>query len=108
VVADVPRRVLKESLAKTVASMMGATVRYGTAKKAFQDGRGKPYMQGTAIAGKTGSLSRATPTYLGYSWFVGFAPVEDPEVVISVLLGNPAKWYLKAHTAARLVLDSHY
>ena len=24
---------------------------------------------------------------------------------IAVLLGNPRKWYLKAHTAARMVLD---
>jgi peptidoglycan glycosyltransferase len=108
VVSTEPERVLEEKIAKTVANMMSATVRYGTAKKAFRDGRGRPYMKDTAIAGKTGSLSRTSPEYLGYSWFVGFAPVEDPEVVISVLLGNPAKWHLKAHTAARLVLDSHF
>lgn len=108
VVSTEPQRVLKKALANTVADMMSATVRYGTAKKAFRDGRGRPYMKDTTIAGKTGSLSRTSPDYLGYSWFVGFAPVEEPEVVISVLLGNPAKWHLKAHTAARLVLDSHF
>lgn len=108
VVAPAPQRVLEEELAKTVGTMMGATTRYGTAKKAFLDNRGRPFMSGMTVAGKTGSLSRTSPDYLGYSWFVGFAPVEEPEVVISVLLGNPAKWYLKAHTAARLVLDSQY
>jgi len=108
VVATVPKRVLKKKVAKTVASMMAATVRYGTAKKAFHDKRGRPYMNGTTVAGKTGSLSRATPSYLGYSWFVGFAPADEPQVVIAVLLGNPAKWHLKAHTAARLVLDAHF
>ncbi|MCP4444690.1 MAG: hypothetical protein GY811_04995 [Myxococcales bacterium] len=108
VVAKVPERVLEEKLAKSVANMMSATTRYGTAKKAFHDRRGKPYMSGTTVAGKTGSLSRTDPDYLGYSWFVGFAPVDEPKVAISVLLGNPAKWHLKAHTAARLVLDSQF
>ena len=108
VVSTEPERVLEKKLANTVAEMMSATVRYGTAKKAFRDPRGRPYMKDTTIAGKTGSLSTTSPEYIGYSWFVGFAPVEEPEVVISVLLGNPAKWHLKAHTAARLVLDSHF
>ncbi len=106
VVAQAPRRVLGKSFAKHVAKMMAATIRYGTAKTAFHDKRGRKYLKNIDVAGKTGSLSRTSPSYLGYSWFVGFAPAENPQVVISVLLGNPQKWHLKAHTAARLVLDS--
>jgi len=39
-----------------------------------------------------------------YSWFVGFAPADHPTMSISVLLGNPELWQIKAHTAARMVL----
>lgn len=106
VVGAAPERVLDEAVAREVADMLTATCDSGTASKAFRDPRGRPFFPEVSIAGKTGSLSRSTPSYLGYSWFVGFAPADDPKIVVSVLLGNPAKWYLKAHTAARLVLDA--
>jgi cell division protein FtsI/penicillin-binding protein 2 len=96
---------LTEGTARKVADMMAGTVRYGTAYKGFHDGRGRGFLSGTKVAGKTGSLTRDTP-YLSYSWFVGFAPADKPELVISVVLGNPPKCHLKAHTAARLVLES--
>ena len=105
VVTKVPERVLDAKVAISVAEMMTGTVRYGTAFKAFHDKRGRPYLANTKVAGKTGSLSRHSPSYLSYSWFVGFAPADDPQVVVAVLLGNSPKWHLKAHTAARLILD---
>lgn len=105
VVTKVPERVLDAKVASSVADMMTGTVRYGTAFKAFHDKRGRAYLGKTKVAGKTGSLSRNTPSYLSYSWFVGFAPADDPQVVVAVLLGNSPLWHLKAHTAARLVLD---
>ena len=101
-------RILSESAARSVATMMQGTVDYGTGFKGFHDKRGRPYLGEIKIGGKTGSLSRNTPSYLGYSWFVGIAPVEQPEVVISVLLGNSPLWHLKSHTAARLILDAMY
>ncbi len=106
VVGVAPERVLREETAVAVAKMMVGTTDYGTARTAFKDRRGRPFLPNIAIAGKTGTLSRQTPSYLGYSWFVGFAPADEPQVVISVLLGNSPKWHLKAHTAARLVLDA--
>ena len=108
VVAVDPVRVIDEKVAERVAEMMRATVTEGTARKAFKDPAGRRFMNGTTVAGKTGSLTRATPSYLSYSWFVGFAPVNEPEVSVAVLLGNPEKWHLKAHTAARLVLDERF
>lgn len=107
-VAPAPTQAIAPDVADAVAEMMTGTVAYGTAFKGFHDKRGRPYLAGTPVAGKTGSLTRDTPSYLAYSWFVGFAPADNPEVVISVLLANPPKWHLKAHTAARLVLESLY
>lgn len=98
-----PVRVVRKAIAKRIGKMMVATTDHGTAKRGFHDRRGRQFFK-VDVAGKTGSLARDRPTYLGYSWFVGFAPADKPKVVIAVLLGNPARWYLKASTAARLVL----
>ena len=49
------------------------------------------FMNGLSVAGKTGTADHkdksgnlATP----HSWFVGFAPVENPKVVVVVLAEN--------------------
>lgn len=100
-----PRRVLAPQVAETLARMMADTTERGTARSAFFDPAGRRYLGDVVAAGKTGSLSRKEP-YLNYSWFVGFAPVDQPTHVVSVLLGNSATWRLKANTAARLVLET--
>lgn len=101
-----PERVMGRSLADKLAAMMVSTTTIGTASRSFHDRQGNPMLPGIEVGGKTGSLSRQTP-FLHYSWFVGFAPAKKPRVAFAVLLGNPAKWRIKAHTAARVML-SHY
>ena len=99
------QRVLEPEVAATLGAMMEETCESGTARRAFRDAKGRRFLGGKRVAGKTGSLSIASPKYRGFSWFVGFAPADKPTHVIAVLLANPAKWRLKAHTAARLVLE---
>ena len=94
-------RVLEESVADQVASMMAETCTDGSAARAFA---GRDKIPGVAVAGKTGTLSNNEPFYMQYSWFVGFAPANRPTMSIAVLLGNPELWQIKAHTAARMVL----
>ena len=67
-------------------------------------------MPGIAVAGKTGSLNRPASEgpFLAYSWFVGFAPAERPEVAIAVLLGNGPDWHVKAHQVAREILSGYF
>jgi peptidoglycan glycosyltransferase len=101
-----PRRALDPDTADAVGEMMVKTTEMGTAYKAFHDPRGQRYLGAARVAGKTGSLSRDQPTYLNYSWFVGYAPAGAPRVVVSVLLGNSATWKLKAHTIARLLFET--
>ncbi|MFH0900215.1 MAG: penicillin-binding transpeptidase domain-containing protein [Pseudomonadota bacterium] len=105
IVAPAPRRVLSSETAETLGEMLTATTKIGTARKGFHDNRGRPYLGDTKVAGKTGSLAQQDP-YVSFSWFVGFAPADNPRLVVSVLLGNSAVWRLKAHTAARIVLES--
>ena len=106
VVGVAPVRTVDESVARTVGKMLVSTTTSGTARRAFHDQRGRTFFPGIEIAGKTGTLTRRDPSHLGYSWFVGFAPADDPQIAVAVLLGNPPAWHLRGHTAARIVLQS--
>lgn len=99
--AGAPRQVLDASVAAEVGAMMAETCRRGSAAKAFA---GRERIPDVQVAGKTGTLSARDPDYIQYSWFVGYAPADRPELTVSVLLGNAELWHLKAHTAARMVL----
>lgn len=94
-------RVLEETVADEVAAMMAEACADGSAAKAFS---GRDRIPGVTVAGKTGTLSDTEPFYMQYSWFVGFAGAGKPQLSIAVLLGNPERWQIKAHTAARMVL----
>jgi cell division protein FtsI/penicillin-binding protein 2 len=93
------RRAVTAEIAKAVGKMMMATCEIGSAAKSF--GR----HQAIHVAGKTGTLTRTEPFYMEHSWFVGYAPAEQPEIVVSVVLGNPENWHLRGHEAARRLID---
>ena len=93
------RRAISAKIARAVARMMVGTCEHGSAAKAFRKGKR------VDVAGKTGTLTRHKPFYIEHSWFVGFAPADEPEIVVSVLLGNGMDWHLRGHEAARRVID---
>ncbi|HSD87147.1 MAG TPA: penicillin-binding transpeptidase domain-containing protein [Kofleriaceae bacterium] len=93
-----PHRVLDAKVASAVAEMMVGTCESGSAAKSFRKHR-------IEVAGKTGTLTTNKPFYMEHSWFVGFAPVDQPEIVVSVLLGNPQSWHLRGHEAAKRLID---
>ena len=92
-------RVLPADTARAVAKMMVGTCESGSAAKSFRKG---PKLR---VAGKTGTLTRDDPYYIEHSWFVGFAPYEKPEIIVSVLFGNPESWHLRGHEGARRLVD---
>jgi cell division protein FtsI/penicillin-binding protein 2 len=79
--------------------MMVATCESGSAAKSF--GKRRPIK----VAGKTGTLTTSTPFFMEHSWFVGYAPADKPEIIVSVLLGNPESWHLRGHEAAKKMID---
>jgi cell division protein FtsI/penicillin-binding protein 2 len=93
------RRAVTSEVARAVGRMMQATCEFGSASRSF--GR----HQAIRVAGKTGTLTRTEPFYMEHSWFVGYAPAEQPEIVVSVVLGNPENWHLRGHEAARRLID---
>ncbi len=100
------RRVLPRHTARETGEMMTNTVTKGTAKKAFWDQRGRPFLPGIRVAGKTGTLSRYNP-HRTYNWWVGYAPVDDPEIAVAALVVNEPKWRIKASYVAKEALREY-
>jgi peptidoglycan glycosyltransferase len=94
---------LSRRTAERIAKMMEVTVTSGTSRAAFTDEEGRSYLPGIRVAGKTGTLKPPHET-VTTSWFMGFAPAENPELVISVLLQNGATFRRKANEVARDML----
>ncbi|MGB9179802.1 MAG: penicillin-binding transpeptidase domain-containing protein [Pyrinomonadaceae bacterium] len=85
-------RVVSASTAKSLRGMLeGVTLKGGTATKAE--------LNGYTAAGKTGTAQKIDPKTKTYSKtkyigsFVGFAPVENPAVVIIVVIDEPVGAY---------------
>lgn len=100
------RQVLPRHTARAAGEMMTRTVTHGTAKKAFWDARGRPFLPGIEVAGKTGTLSRYDPQRT-YNWWVGYAPVDDPKIAVAALVVNEPKWRIKASYVAREALRNY-
>lgn len=100
-------QLIAPNVADGVAAMMAQTVAVGTARHAFS-ARPKS-LQGMAIAGKTGSLSNNDANnYRHFSWFVGFAPADNPQVAVAAIAVNGLKWRVKGPQLARDALALHF
>jgi penicillin-binding protein A len=100
-----PWRVVDGKVAGALAEMMRGTVTGGTARKAFR--RATSVLRDVAVAGKTGSLSDRDP-YRDYSWFVGFAPADAPEVAVATVIANDLRWRVRAPAVARDALEAYF
>jgi cell division protein FtsI (penicillin-binding protein 3) len=94
---DPGTRVVSPATARTVATMLeSVTTDAGTAPAAA--------IPGYRVAGKTGTANRYDSTahaYKGYvSSFIGFAPANNPRLVVDVVLDNPSQGYFGGAVAA--------
>jgi cell division protein FtsI/penicillin-binding protein 2 len=84
-------RVMSEANADALAQMMALTVEEGTARRIFHE---RGYKIPGAV-GKTGSLADKKP-FRDYTWFVGYAPKDDPKVAVAALVVNGPRWRIRA------------
>ncbi|WP_068265762.1 peptidoglycan D,D-transpeptidase FtsI family protein [Janibacter limosus] len=93
---------VSKKTANQVSHMLeGVVSKEGTAPQAKIDGY--------RVAGKTGTADRYDPKAGGYSGktasFIGFAPADDPQLVVSVILQRPVKGYYGGTVAAPVFKD---
>jgi len=97
-----PVQVISSGTAKQVRDMLeGVVGKEGTAPEAK--------IPGYRVAGKTGTADRYDAKVGGYSGktasFIGFAPADDPQVVVAVTLQRPVKGYFGGAVAGPVFRD---
>ena len=70
-------RAVDEDVAEQLTEMMELVVRDGSGTRAQIDG--------VRVAGKTGTAQHA-PERPPHAWFIGFAPADDPQVAVAVVV----------------------
>jgi penicillin-binding protein 2 len=86
-----------DQMADLRTGMIGVVSAGGTAASAA--------LTGVTLAGKTGTSQIAAlgKSLCDHAWFVGFAPVENPKIVVSVLLECGGHGYLAARVASAII-----
>lgn len=104
-----PRRVVEQPVADALARMLRTTTTEGTARKIFRRDRWarRSPLREVQVAGKTGSLSDRSP-FRDYSWFVGYAPADEPQVVVATIIVNERLWRVKAPFVAHHALEAYF
>ena len=60
-------------------------------------------IKGLVIAGKTGSAQNTENPNKDHAWFVGFAPAEQPTIVVAVFLEFGEHGYYAARVASKII-----
>jgi len=96
--SQVEGRPISAATAKTITGMMQLVVEAGTATKA--------QIPGVPVAGKTGTAQKVDPKTRRYSAtdriasFAGFAPANDPRIVVVVVIDRPRNAHYGGQVAA--------
>jgi cell division protein FtsI/penicillin-binding protein 2 len=80
---------------KAIQAALGDVVGRGTAAGSR--------IQGISVAGKTGTAQTSAGQDLDHAWFVGYAPAEDPKIVVAVMLEFGLHGSRAARIATRII-----
>lgn len=94
------KRLMSEEESKLLIELMTAVVEEGTGKRLS----GQSY----TAAGKTGSAEYNSQTKDSHAWFTGFAPAEDPQVAVTVIVEGVGSGGDFAVPIARKVFDAYF
>jgi penicillin-binding protein 2 len=64
---------------------------------------GSAAIRGVVLAGKTGTAQNAQDPKNDHAWFVGFAPFEDPKIVVAVMLEFGGHGWRAARIASKII-----
>lgn len=91
-------QIISPDVANTMKNMMKSVVDYGTGTQAS--------INGIEVAGKTGTADNQIMGINSppHSWFIGFAPYDDPQIAIAVIVENGGQGGLIAASIASQVI----
>ncbi|WP_224249122.1 penicillin-binding transpeptidase domain-containing protein [Hyalangium gracile] len=97
-------QVLTPEVQSALEEMLEQTVTNGTARRIFRE---RAFRVPGAV-GKTGTLADKNP-FRDYSWFVGYAPKDNPRVAVAAIVANDPLWRIRGtwlgREAMRLALE---
>ncbi|HJU65252.1 MAG TPA: penicillin-binding protein 2 [Gemmatimonadaceae bacterium] len=64
---------------------------------------GSAAIRGVVLAGKTGTAQNSQDPKNDHAWFVGFAPFEDPQIVVAVMLEFGGHGWRAARIASKII-----
>ena len=91
---------MTSSEAVTLTEYMKAVIDYGTGTTL--DG------QSYTVAGKTGTAEVSMDKSQYHSWFVGFSNVDNPDIVVSVIVENSEKSGVTGISVAKKIFNAYY
>lgn len=95
--------VIASATADDLKKMMIATVKEGTARRAFK--RSSKKLKDLEIGGKTGSITGGEP-FGKRDWFVAYSKNDEGRgYSLCVMVVNKKKWYVKSSQLTREILD---
>lgn len=94
-------KLLNENEASVLKDMMREVVISGTGKKLNE-------AEGYEACGKTGSAEFSKDKSRSHSWFTGFAPLNNPEIALSVLVEDGGSGSQTAVPIAKSIFDQYF
>lgn len=94
------KRLITVQESEILKDLMAQVVEVGTANKLS----GLSY----SVAGKTGSAEYDSKKQMSHSWFTGFAPIEDPEIAITIIMEQAGTGSAYAVPVAKRIFDQYF
>lgn len=95
------KQMMTEQQAASLTELMESVVKNGTAKNGM---KGAAY----SVAGKTGSAEFDSLKLDSHAWFTGFAPVEDPEISVTIIVESIGTGGDYAVPMAKRIFDVYF
>ena len=93
-------RVMSEDEAAYLKNLMMAVVEYGTGRALITDAY--------TCAGKTGTAEFAEDINESHAWFTAFAPAEDPEICVTIIIEKAGTGMEYAVPLAKRIFDAYF
>lgn len=94
------KELMSEEEADIITEMMRAVVTSGTARKLNT--------LDVEVCGKTGSAEYSDYTKSTHSWFTGFAPMDDPEICVTIILEDAGSGNQYAVPMAKKIFEEYF